>query len=505
VTEFVWHHETQRFVLYTQNHGYWGYQGGPPPPGYPGYPPQGAGAPTGPPPPETPETTKGSFSAGNSEKKENGDTKKDPAAAANTNTVTDGTAAETPSKDGDEKKEAKSNPPSEKSSGMIPTAHKPGMMPPGMIPGYPHFNPGHHPHMPPPYPGYPYAPHYPPPPHPHFWGPPPPQAAVAMTRNSDRFQSDVDGREGATSPSQIQTVHRDEVQHMGCTCKKTRCLKLYCQCFGVKIYCTSNCRCVQCYNTEQHEKFRQEAMRLILSRNPSAFDTKFKKGPQEDKPETKALAHKLGCKCRKSACMKKVRVCRRFYSINLLRYRMCVVVFISRAYFLFSNNYDSPQIQYCECYAANVKCSSNCRCMGCKNMGNTYYEPSAMDHRAYTEMPVFPVPHLHPGQVMQSAARAAAATRKSEQPIQAAQNLAFLKHASPEKSGSDKENPEDSVNSLMMAAYAMTEFGQGSSPSKRKREAESSEKRESGEEQSSKKVKTEDDAKKEKDSVEEEV
>ena len=88
--------------------------------------------------------------------------------------------------------------------------------------------------------------------------------------------------------------------------------------------------------------------------------------------------------------------------------------------------------------------------------------------KGYPDMPVYPVPHLHPGQVMQSAARAAAATRKSEPPIQAAQSLSFLKHGSPEKSGSDKENPDESVNSLMMAAYAMTEFGQGSSPSKSK-------------------------------------
>lgn len=124
--------------------------------------------------------------------------------------------------------------------------------------------------------------------------------------------------------------------------------------------------------------------------------------------------------------------------------------------------------------------------MGCKNMGTTYFEPgSGMEMKPYPEVPVYPVPHLHPGQVMQSAARAAAATRKTEPPIQAAQNLAFLKHASPEKSGSDKENPDESVNSLMMAAYAMTEFGQGSSPSKsrydsRKREAESAEKKEPG-------------------------
>jgi hypothetical protein len=90
-------------------------------------------------------------------------------------------------------------------------------------------------------------------------------------------------------------------------------------------------------------------MRNILSRNPSAFDTKFRKvggqeDPAEENPETvlspsnddsnnitvtdgtaaaaaaaatsttassqstatKVIYHKLGCKCRKSGCMKKV-------------------------------------------------------------------------------------------------------------------------------------------------------------------------------------------------------
>jgi Tesmin/TSO1-like CXC domain, cysteine-rich domain len=48
--------------------------------------------------------------------------------------------------------------------------------------------------------------------------------------------SEVDSRDhGATSPSQISSAHRDEVSNMGCTCKKTKCLKLYCQCFAVKV------------------------------------------------------------------------------------------------------------------------------------------------------------------------------------------------------------------------------------------------------------------------------
>jgi hypothetical protein len=152
----------------------------------------------------------------------------------------------------------------------------------------------------------------------------------------DRF-NDVDGREGATSPSQIESSHREEVTTMGCTCKKTKCLKLYCQCFAVKIYCGGNCRCLVCHNTLKYEKERKDAIRNILSRNPSAFDTKFKKTSAAEESKSSSLeptvasiplAHKLGCKCRKSACMKK----------------------------------------YCECYAGNVVCSSNCRCVGCKNM-----------------------------------------------------------------------------------------------------------------------------------------
>lgn len=137
---------------------------------------------------------------------------------------------------------------------------------------------------------------------------------------------ELEGRSGATSPSQIETNHRDEVQNMGCTCKKTRCLKLYCQCFGAQLYCGSNCRCLNCYNVVAHDKLRKEAIKSILLRNPVAFDSKFKKtvtstlqsavpiAPAPINPTSsadaaqsaRALAHKLGCKCRKSACMKKV-------------------------------------------------------------------------------------------------------------------------------------------------------------------------------------------------------
>ena len=64
----------------------------------------------------------------------------------------------------------------------------------------------------------------------------------------------------------------------GCNCKKSNCLKLYCDCFASGEYC-SNCNCTGCYNNEVNERSRKEAIRSILDRNPNAFRPKIAPGP----------------------------------------------------------------------------------------------------------------------------------------------------------------------------------------------------------------------------------
>ncbi|KAL9233885.1 hypothetical protein vseg_008821 [Gypsophila vaccaria] len=122
-----------------------------------------------------------------------------------------------------------------------------------------------------------------------------------------------------------------------CNCKKSKCLKLYCDCFAAGLYCSELCSCQGCCNRPEKEDVVQETRQQIESRDPLAFAPRVVQlvtdSPAINKEvqnlSTPASArHKRGCNCKKSMCLKK----------------------------------------YCECYQSNVGCSEGCRCEGCKNV-----------------------------------------------------------------------------------------------------------------------------------------
>ena len=88
-----------------------------------------------------------------------------------------------------------------------------------------------------------------------------------------------------------------------CNCKKSKCLKLYCECFAAERFC-DGCNCTDCGNTPTAGLIRDKAMKETRAKNPNAFKDKIGNGGMKVgiSPES---SHNMGCKCKKSECLKK--------------------------------------------------------------------------------------------------------------------------------------------------------------------------------------------------------
>lgn len=139
------------------------------------------------------------------------------------------------------------------------------------------------------------------------------------------------------SSSSFGSIFKSNYQDakISCNCKKSRCLKLYCECFHALKYC-NNCNCYDCENRPGNDDVREAVIATIKERNPDAFDSKIKSD------ETGNKGHLSGCHCKRSACLKK----------------------------------------YCECFAMAVPCGIKCRCLKCQNTPSLYQMKD--DNAAYT-------------------------------------------------------------------------------------------------------------------------
>jgi hypothetical protein len=102
-----------------------------------------------------------------------------------------------------------------------------------------------------------------------------------------------------------------------CNCQKSKCLKLYCECFANRSYC-SGCSCIDCHNLEAYKAERGIMWRKINERNTQGIKRQLVGDMKREK---------TGCNCRRSNCIK----------------------------------------NFCECFKKGIRCGPECNCVKCKN------------------------------------------------------------------------------------------------------------------------------------------
>jgi len=145
---------------------------------------------------------------------------------------------------------------------------------------------------------------------------------------SDDFTSsqELEGLQGHVRRErrEIERKRRERKKLPGCNCKKSRCVKRYCECFAQGKFCTPQCQCLDdCINTNTPENIQLiEQYRESTRRRHAEVDVIAAAAVGAS-----AVAQVVTCNCVKSNCQK----------------------------------------NYCQCYQAGMQCVAGCKCVDCLN------------------------------------------------------------------------------------------------------------------------------------------
>eukprot|EP00961_Rhodomonas_salina_P074331 998543-Rhodomonas_salina.1 len=98
-----------------------------------------------------------------------------------------------------------------------------------------------------------------------------------------------------------------DTKPLSCKCRRSKCLKQYCECYRAGETCGDHCECDNCMNQEKQNEERLHAMEQTKRSSTYAFVPDWKAlTTGEAATASASLAHPKGCRCRRSRCRKKL-------------------------------------------------------------------------------------------------------------------------------------------------------------------------------------------------------
>ncbi|XP_037040066.1 protein lin-54 homolog isoform X3 [Bradysia coprophila] len=88
---------------------------------------------------------------------------------------------------------------------------------------------------------------------------------ICLERNPAAFKPKI-----GKARDQLDSANRKHTK--GCNCKRSGCLKNYCECYEAKIACSDNCKCVGCRNIDMDESMYENNASAKLN---NSFDKSF--------------------------------------------------------------------------------------------------------------------------------------------------------------------------------------------------------------------------------------